>query len=479
MRWSPSLIALVLVVALATTTEGQVQPSPQSRSLAPPVPLRIEGGRFVDPGGRVVLLRGINLSGSSKVPPFLPIRDPSDLDPLVPLGFNVVRLLFTWEAFEPAPGDYDLAYLSAIQATATAAYERGLYVVVDFHQDGYSRHVSKGAGDGFPLWTISRRAERSTPNNGPRSKNWPVKMFTDASTHLSFRDFFANAGGVRSRYLAMVDRVAAAMAPLPGVVAYDLINEPWGDERTDLAPLYVDAAKTIRHQDPDALIFVEGHITTNTGLQTDLPNLPIEGMAYAPHYYHPQTILFGRWSGITLALNRAFRNMTQKSDEWEVPLFLGEFGMAADITNTDAYVDAIYDRMDAALASGAQWNYTPDWSEEHKDGWNAEDFNILDRRSGRLRPNHAPRPYPRATAGTPRAFQFGGPENARLEYTWDHNPSLGTTELFLPESVFPTSARVRVEPANAKARRDPERQLLLIDRREAGPTRVVVSGSPY
>lgn len=457
---------------------AQVVPSPQRPSLAPPVPLRIEDGRFVDPGGRVVLLRGVNLSGSSKVPPFLPIRHPNDLDPLGRLGFNVVRLLFTWEAYEPSPGAYEPAYLEAIRSTSAAAYERGLYVVVDFHQDGFSRHVSKGAGDGFPMWAVSSRGERSVPSNGPESRNWPVKMFTDASTHKSFRDFYDDAEGARTRYLEMIGRVASALGTEPGVVGYDLINEPWGDERTDLAPLYLDAARTIREADPDSLIFVEGHITTNTGLQTELPRLPIEGMAYAPHYYHPQTILFGRWSGITLAINRAFRNMTSKSEEWGVPLFLGEFGMAADVTRTDAYVDALYDRMDAALASGAQWNYTPDWTEERKDGWNAEDFNILDRRSGRSRPNHAARPYPRATAGTPLAFRYNGPDDPRLEFIWRHDPARGATELFVPEAVFPASARVRVEPGDAEVRRDPDRQLLLIQRREAGPVRVVVADAP-
>jgi endoglycosylceramidase len=474
---------ICIVLALACENRAQVTPSAQQPSLAPPAPLHVADGHFVDPSGRVVILRGINLSGSSKVPPFLPIRDPSDLDPLVPLGFNVVRLLFTWEAFEPSPETYDLAYLQAVQTAAVAAYERGMYVIVDIHQDGFSRHASKGAGDGFPLWTVSLRGNPSKPDNGPDCKNWPVKMFTDRTTHRSFRDFFDNRNGVRAHYMAMLAEVSTAFASNQGVIGYDLMNEPWGDEREDLAPLYIEAATVIRSRDPDALIFVEGHITTNAGLQTDLPALPIEGMAYAPHYYHPQTILIGRWNGLASAMNRAFRNMTRKSQEWEVPLFLGEFGMAAEIGRTDAYIDAIYDRMDAALASGAQWNYTPDWNEERKDGWNQEDFNIIHRRDGRIRPNFAPRPYPRATAGVPLALQYDGPTVAdpatSLSYTWNHNPAVGATEVFLPEAVFPTSSRVRVEPSESTVRRDYARQLLLISRPTPGPTRLSVIVPTY
>jgi endoglycosylceramidase len=288
-------------------------------------------------------------------------------------------------------------------------------------------------------------------------------MMSDPVMHRSFADFYADRDGIRSRFLEMVSRVAAAFATAPGVIGYDLLNEPWGDERSQIAPLYRDEARAIHEAHPSAILFVEGHIATNCGFRTRLLRPEFGQAVYAPHYYCPITYAIGRWHGAGLGLSRAFSAMAETAREWETPLFLGEFGISAAIIGAGEYVRTFYERLDAALASGAQWNYTPRWNAESKDGWNGEDFSILEP-TGALRANFDPRPYPRATAGLPLRFDYddrdpdGRPRS--IEFEWDHDPTRGETELFLPATAFPDGSDIEVRGAGVSCQHDPRRQLI-------------------
>jgi endoglycosylceramidase len=296
--------------------------------------------------------------------------------------------------------------------------------------------------------------------------------------HRSFADFCADADGVRTRYLLMLERVAAGLAGVPGVIGYDLINEPWGSERRDLAPLYRDAAAAIRGSDPSAILFVEGHVTTNCGLQTRLPRPTFGNVADAPHFYHPRTILLRGWRGQTFEIDRAFAHMEAKGREWGVPLFIGEFGAPAGADRVGEYVSYLYNRLDAILASGAQWSITPQWNERDADGWNGEDFNMV-QPDGLPRPNFPSRPYPRSVAGIPQRFSFGstgGPgRSVALELTWDHDPRRGATELFVPARLFPPTSTLEIEGDGAACQLDEASQRLICTAPRPGTIRVRIT----
>src|SRR5688500_10311186 len=107
--------------------------------------LSIANHWFLDSHDRRVLLRGVNLGGSSKIPyagasfvgrPFPLAEADAHYRRLKHWGVNCLRFLTTWEAIEHAgPGQYDEAYLDYLYAVVKRAGEYGFWVFIDPHQD--------------------------------------------------------------------------------------------------------------------------------------------------------------------------------------------------------------------------------------------------------------------------------------------------------------------------------------------------------
>jgi endoglycosylceramidase len=389
--------------------------------------LHTDGGFFRDARGGVVLLRGVNVAGNAKVPPFRGITDEAQLDPLPRWGLNVVRLLFIWEAYEPQPGAYDDAYLADYLRVVRAAGARGLQVIVDFHQDAYSRFSIGGCGEGFPAWTLPPTVTAATPDNGPGCADWGQRMLGEPVLKATWDAFYADTTGARTRWLAMIGRVAQALAGEDAVIGYDLLNEPGGDEATQLAPLYEDAARVLRAADPAAILFVSPGALTSAGTTTKLPRPSFDNLAFSPHFYDPIVFLLKSWTGDDESA--VFQSMTNTATTWGVPLFLGEYGAPPSTQDVAGYLSALAGQLDLALSSGAQWVYTPGWTPTAKDGWNTEDFSIVDD-AGALRANFVPRPFARRVAGTPLMLQADP-----FFVAWQHDPAAGETELYVPAGL--------------------------------------------
>jgi hypothetical protein len=244
-------------------------------------PLDVRGRWFVDGAGRRAILRGVNLGGDCKVPfprggtnfpsnfsdhrsvsfvgrPF-PLEEAHEhLARLAHWGFNVVRLLTTWEAVEhQGPGRYDEAYLQYFAEVCRRCGEHGLYVFVDFHQDVWSR---MSGGDGAPGWTFEAAGLDFTKFHaadaahlmqakydyarGGRQPGYPQMSWASNyrlpanmimwTLFFAGRDFAPDLSSdgrnvqdeLQERYLGAMRQVALRVRHMPHVLGFDTLNEP-------------------------------------------------------------------------------------------------------------------------------------------------------------------------------------------------------------------------------------------------------------
>lgn len=199
----------------------------------------LQAQRWVNPGiydaqGRFVLLRGVNLNTIGdywQANPAIPATAPYESDHfriMASYGFNVVRLLFNWSAVEPVRGEYSYEYIGLIRQAVEDAAAQGIYVLLDMHQDAYSKYIATpsevdcehpGKGwDGAPEWATITNGESTCTVGGSRES-------APAAYH-SWGNFWNNTDGIRDACMAAWQEVVRATAGNEYVLGYDVINEP-------------------------------------------------------------------------------------------------------------------------------------------------------------------------------------------------------------------------------------------------------------
>lgn len=236
--------------------------------------MRIDNSEFKDNQNRTLMLRGVNLGGSSKVPftpdgatyrknDFFNHRNISFVGRPFPLkeahehfsrlrewGMTFIRLLITWEAIEhDGPGIYDNEYLDYIEEVVRVAGEYGLDLFVDPHQDVWSRFTG---GDGAPGWTLEAvgldmkhfcKNGAAVVHNQVGEKLpkmiWPTNAAKFACSTM-FTLFFGGNDfapqvtyeGVsiqdylQDHYIKAIVQVVKRLKKYPHVIGYDTLNEP-------------------------------------------------------------------------------------------------------------------------------------------------------------------------------------------------------------------------------------------------------------
>jgi endoglycosylceramidase len=342
-----------------------------------------------DEDGRQVVLRGVNVNGLAEyaranpdLEPNRPVTDET-WDLVAAEGFNAVRLLVSWSRLEPEPGEIDDAYVDEIVAQVRAAGERGVYTIVDMHQDAWGPHVATPPGvtcppgrepangwDGAPGW--------ATPAAGPgldscRPAGGEAKPGSDLVVEAWDR-FYLDTDGVQTHLVDVWEHLAAALADEPSVAGYDLLNEPGHgsgpggtgpvggllSEIPALGDYYARAIDAIRRGEADAgadprPIFFEHSVAGNPP-PVDFSDDP--GLVFAPHIYGGSIVEL-------LTVDQNWDVMVSLAEGWETSIWVGEYGWWDDPAERPEIVERVErfaareDGADADAADGDGFGFVP------------------------------------------------------------------------------------------------------------------------
>ena len=372
----------------ADAVEGDADTGDTASSDAPPGSTQF----VLDDEGAVLILRGMNVDNHAKGDPERsPAIDREGIARLGRWGFNVVRHLIFWDALEPEPGRIDTAYLDRIEERVGWYHDAGIHVVLDMHQDVYSRRF---CCDGAPEWAI-----RDDGLPFDMQPLWSANYLQPAVMRAfdNFWDVDGPHGDLQDHYEAVWVAVAERFRDHPAVVGYDLINEPFPGSAFDLAE-----ALTV---DRDGWIFVEprfGAIGNGSPCfipQLDDPRPNGPRIVYAPHLYSTVAEAREAYSDDDGTVTAWELERVIDQERMQAPIWLGEFGTAWGWSGTPEFIEALVDMADRMGMGWAYWSWDPggpsSWS--LWDGATGEDNPMA---------RAVARPYPRRILGAEPSWSF-------------------------------------------------------------------------
>jgi len=502
----------VLIVAIFAATSLALPLSTRASTLTPAPDralsfLHVGGAagpsslpQLLDARGREVLLRGVNVDGivdyfrndlSLSYPSgptaysagACPPDDTSvegvrmcefDLPQMRPLGYNVVRLNLSWSLLEPQPGVIDATYVDRIAQVVGWARGQGVYVVLDMHQDAWSKYVFTPPGqtcppptggirgyDGAPQWA-SAHATPACAIHGTRE--------LDPAVQEDFQRLWSDLAGpdgvgLQEHYANVMLALAHRFVDDPTVAGYEIMNEPSPgyvapdvSDATELFPFYAKAINTVVHGVTNfrQLFFVEPDVARDVSDQRTVfapwsTYSSYQNVVYAPHVYSGVFTIDALINAPNPTLfppSQGYANAVADAKALGLPLWVGEFGCGPSDDNT--LLEQYYAQQDVAGLGGALWL----WKENANDAFPTQFWGVYGPPFGQgtLQPNRVritSRAYPETLAGSLLSMSYddvGYSFDIRATSTAVSQGDLGhATLVFVPAAVTGTVAAVNAD----------------------------------
>ncbi len=196
------------------------------------------------------------------------------------LGMNVVRLVLDWSELEPTPGHYSAEYLDRVAQVVGWAHQQGISVILDMHEDQYSRYILPGSKglpsgctpsggyDGAPEWAVFTDGEPSCAQYGQSDLNPAVAAAFDNFWHnrrVAGPQGESPGPGLQDHYVGALAALARRFSTDPAVIGYEIMNEPLPGAHSTL-PL----TNVVQFSDTELYSFYRRAIEAITGVRDGL-----------------------------------------------------------------------------------------------------------------------------------------------------------------------------------------------------------------
>ena len=246
-----------------------------------------------------------------------------DFDIIKSFGMNTVRLPFDYKLLmdsdsKPFTLKRDAWYWLDL-AIATAK-EKDLYVILDMH--------------GAP----GRQSGMDHSGRVGYNKLWSDKNFQDQTVWLWSK--------ISKRYKNE-----------PTVVAYDLLNEPWGSSTQNLKKITLRCYQAIRKNNDEHIVIFAGH-HTGIDFYKNIKSISMENVIYTMHFYPG---FFG-WGSATPFVHAEFlleglQEWTDKMVDFNTPLLIGEFNVVLKEAGGGEMMRRYYDYYEKLNWPATMWSY--------------------------------------------------------------------------------------------------------------------------
>jgi endoglucanase len=291
--------------------------------------LRVNGRQLVDASGQPVVLRGFGLGGWLNMENFITgyaaneqaQRDAvcrvlghdlarlffdtfleyfftaDDARLIKQLGLNLVRIPINYRHFEDDRQPFVLKPdgFQHLDRVIDACTREGIYTILDLH---------------------------ALP--GAQNQHW----HSDNPTHMAL---FWEYQHFQDRTVWLWQQLAEHYKDNPWIAGYNVMNEPADPLGTRVEPMYQRLAEAIRQIDPRHVLFLEGN-----RYSTDFSvfGKPMSNCVYSNHDYALAGFLdAGPYPGVSrgeyqdrAVLEQRFRQRSEYMLEYDVPIWVGEFG---------------------------------------------------------------------------------------------------------------------------------------------------------